>query len=510
MTIRLRTDTGMCLYEQIYEHIKTEIRDGKLLAGERLPSTRSLAEYLQVARSTVDYAYGQLLDEGYIEARPYKGYFVCPMEGLPGMETTEAAGVAGAGSMGPTAEAAGAGSMRTTARGTAGAVGGAEAPGAVGHRLSASGGDAAYAYDFSPYDIDMSGFPFSVWKKISRNILSDANSELFSRGHSQGDYGLRETISRYLHSSRGVNCGPEQIIVGAGNDYLLMLLEKILGRHVRIAMEDPTYIRSYRLFRSFAYPVAAVGMDENGMLAGELETSGAAAAYVMPSHQFPMGTVMPITRRLELLKWADGGENRYLIEDDYDSEFRFHGKPIPALQASDEHGRVIYIGSFSKSIAPAIRVSFMVLPESLLERYRRECAFYSCTVSRIDQSILNTFIRDGYFERHLNKMRKIYRAKHDLLLELLKPFQRDFCISGENAGLHLLLTAKGGIEERKLVRRAAEKRVKVYGLSDCRVAEKGAKDGKESRNAAILLGFGGLTAEQLAKGAGALEAAWLS
>lgn len=479
MTIRLRTDTQKCLYEQIYEHIKTEIKDGKLLAGERLPSTRSLAEYLQVARSTVDCAYGQLLDEGYIEARPYKGYFVCPMEELLGM----GAAVAAADNGGNSSE-----------------TGGARTEG--GARVSASVDRTAYDCDFSPYDIDMSGFPFSVWKKISRNIMSDANSDLFSRGHAQGDYELRETISRYLHSSRGVNCRPEQIIVGAGNDYLLMLLEKILGRHVRIAMENPTYIRSYRLFQSFAYPVTAVGMDESGMLVSQLEAADVTAAYVMPSHQFPMGTVMPITRRLELLKWAEGGGSRYLIEDDYDSEFRFHGKPIPALQASDEHGRVIYIGSFSKAIAPAIRISFMVLPESLLGTYQRDCSFYSCTVSRIDQSILNVFIRDGYFERHLNKMRKIYRAKHDLLLELLRPFHEKFGISGENAGLHLLLTAKDGTAERELVRRAVQKRVKVYGLSDCMVAE-------SHRNAAILLGFGGMTTEQIEGGVRALEEAWL-
>ncbi|MGN0167289.1 MAG: PLP-dependent aminotransferase family protein [Acetatifactor sp.] len=469
MTIRLRTDTGERLYEQIYEHIKKEIRDGKLLAGERLPSTRSLAEYLQVARSTVDYAYGQLLDEGYIEARPYRGYFVCHMEELLQLEET------GEGFSDVMCRAA-------TEQAVAGAV--------------------RYDCDFSPYDIDMSGFPFSVWKKITRNVLSDANSDLFSRGQSQGDYELRETISRYLHSSRGVNCKPEQIIVGAGNDYLLLLLEKILGRHVRIAMENPTYIRSYRLFRSFAYPVVTVDMDESGMQTGQLEAADVRLAYVMPSHQFPMGTVMPIRRRLELLKWADGGEDRYLIEDDYDSEFRFHGKPIPALQATDEHGKVIYIGTFSKAIAPAIRISFMVLPEKLLERYRRDCAFYSCTVSRIDQSILNAFIRDGYFERHLNKMRKIYRTKHDLLLELLRPFRNHFDISGENAGLHLVLTAREDIAEQELVRRAAEKGVKVYGLSDCMVAER-------ERTAAILLGFGGMTEEQLIEGVGRLKEAWL-
>ncbi len=462
MTIRLHTDASSCLYEQIYEHIKNEIRDGKLLAGERLPSTRSLAEYLQVARSTVDYAYGQLQDEGYIEARPCRGYFVCPMEELPKPGLTEK-----------------------------------EAP-----KKEAEQEASTLPYDFSPYEIDMSGFPFGVWKRITGSILNDANSDLFARGLAQGDYELRSTICRYLHSSRGVNCVPEQIVVGAGNDYLLMLLEKLLGRHVRVAMENPTYIRSYRLFCSFAYPVVTVGMDEGGMLVEELERSGAQAAYVMPSHQFPMGTVMPIGRRMELLRWADGKEDRYLIEDDYDSEFRFRGKPIPALQASDEHGKVIYIGTFSKAIAPAIRVSFMVLPERLLEKYRRECTVYSCTVSRIDQRILDEFIRDGYFERHLNKMRKIYRTKHDFLLEELKPLQRRFRVTGENAGLHLLLSAKDDSVEEELVRQAAKQGVKVYGLSDYMVC-------RQERGAALLLGFGGMTHEQLAEGVAGLRRAWL-
>ena len=206
-------------------------------------------------------------------------------------------------------------------------------------------------------------------------------------------------------------------------------------------------------------------------------------------------------RRMELLKWADGGKDRYLIEDDYDSEFRFRGKPIPALLASDRHGRVIYMGTFSKAIAPAIRVSFLVLPEALLARYRRDCSVYSCTVSRIDQSILNQFIGAGHFERHLNKMRKIYRAKHDLLLECLADMRDAFRVSGENAGLHLLLTAKGGMGEGELVRRAAERGVRVYGLSESMVEE-----APDSRT--VLLGFGGLDERQIREGVALLREAW--
>lgn len=491
MTIRLQQNSDKCLYEQIYEHIRHEIWEGKLLAGERLPSTRSLAGYLQVARSTVDYAYEQLLSEGYIEARPYKGYFVCPMEELLQLEPQ------GGGMVQNGAE-------HRPLEGSA--------PGRMPREQMVEGSGAqeiltkeatAVSYDFAPHGIDMSAFPFSVWKRIQKNILNDENGELWSRGNSQGDYDLRTTISRYLHSSRGVNCEPEQIIVGAGNDYLLMLLEKILGRHVGIAMENPTYMRTWRIFNSFAYNVITVPMDENGMMVSALEKTEARVAYVMPSHQFPTGTVMPIGRRSELLKWANKASDRYLIEDDYDSEFRYRGKPIPSLQSSDEYGKVIYIGTFSKAIAPAIRISYMVLPKPLLEVYHRDCYFYSCTVSRIDQGVLNEFIRDGYFERHLNKMRKLYRAKHDLLLQELTPFAKKFVVSGEHGGLHLLLTAKGKVSEEELVRGAAEAGVRVYGLSDSCI------EGISEREATVLLGFGAMSEQAITEGIHKLKEAWL-
>lgn len=465
MTIRLQTNGKKCLYEQIYEHIRQEIREGKLLAGERLPSTRSLAEYLQVARSTVEYAYDQLLSEGYIESRPYRGYFVCSLEDLFQLEENQ---------------------FRREV----------EFSGEKKEREE-------YRYDFSPNEIDMTYFPFGVWKKITKNILTDGNSELFSQGEPQGDYDLRLTITRYLHSSRGVNCTPEQIVVGAGNDYLLMLLEKILGRQIKIAMENPTYKRACQIFESFAYEIVTVDMDENGMKVSMLTESDVNAAYVMPSHQFPTGTVMPIGRRRELLKWADKGDCRFLIEDDYDSEFRYRGKPIPSLQSSDEHGRVIYLGTFSKAIAPAIRVSYMVLPKKLLKKYKEQCYFYSCTVSRIDQRILNEFIRDGYFERHLNKMRKHYRSKHDVLLECLKPFEEEFEISGEHAGLHILLTARKNAPEEYYIQSAAKRRVRVYGLSDSLVARANSK-------ATILLGFGGLKEDEIVQGVNLLKEVWIN
>lgn len=481
--IELEQGSGKTLYEQIYGHIREEIRKGNLLQDERLPSARFLSDYLQVSRTTVDMAYGQLVAEGYLTAKPKSGYFVADVREL----------------------------YNTGAADTQGKTEPAHEAEALDQR-----------YDFSPTAIDMSQFPYATWKKITKNIMVDARSHMFALGEPQGDLELRRTVCRYLHGSRGVNCDPEQIIVGAGNDFLLLLLEKILGRHMHVAMENPTYIRAYKIFRSFAYPISLIPMDDKGIRVDRLEESGAKLAYVMPSRQYPTGISMPIGRRMELLRWAGQEADRYLIEDDYDSEFRYKGKPLPSLQASDRLGRVIYVGTFSKAIAPAIRVSYMVLPYPLLERYRRECGFFSSTVSRIDQTILNEFISDGYFERYLNKMRKLYRTKHDLLLGELRDFEKKFTLSGENAGLHVLLTDRRGRSEADLERAAAQADVKVYGMRAFYMEEGRAESGGRTEQAecgtdgetqdmpaTMILGYGGLTVEEIGEGISALKKVWL-
>jgi len=463
LSIVLNNQDKKYLYEQIYEYIKSEIKDGKLLVGERLPSTRSLAGYLQISRSTVELAYEQLMAEGYLESRPYKGFFVCKVEELYHIEVTE--------------------TKKTKSQVIV---------------------PKKYEFEFSPNAVDLENFPYATWKRITKNTLNEDRGGLFSLGSAQGETELRSTIARYLYSSRGVSCDREQIIVGAGNDYLLMLLNKILGENRNIAMENPTYPKAYRMFSSFGYKLTRIDMDESGMRVDCLSGSSADVAYVMPSHQFPTGIVMPIGRRTQLLKWAEAKENRYIIEDDYDSEFRYKGKPIPALKASDSYEKVIYIGTFSKAIAPAIRISYMVLPLPLLQQYQEKCAYLSSTVSRIDQSILNEFIKNGYFERHLNKMRKIYREKHDLMLLRLKRFEKSFHIMGDYSGLHFLIECRDGRSEKELIEEAEKAKVKVYGMSAYDVFGQGI--GK----AALLLGFADLTKDEIVKGLDLLEKVWLS
>ena len=442
ITMNLNSKLHIPLYEQIYQYLKKDICLGRMTCGEKMPSTRALAKHLEVSRSTVEVAYEQLLSEGYIEAIPCKGFYVAELEGLyhqPAVSKED--------------------------------------------KSNTKVQKEAYRYDFSPNGIDLQSFPYNTWRKLSKEILSDDRTTLFKSGDSKGEEELRHAIRNYLHQSRGVNCKAKQIVVGAGNEYLLMLLGVMFGQKQKVAFENPTYKQAYRVFENLSYDITTVDMDKYGMRIDELHKAGANLAYVMPSHQYPLGIVMPIKRRMELLKWASENENRYIIEDDYDSEFRYKGKPIPALQGFDKDGKVIYLGTFSRSIAPAIRVSYMVLPEKLMDIYQSKCGFMSCTVPKIDQMIIQKFIENGYFERHLNKMRAIYKNRHDVLLSHLKPLMPYCSITGEHAGVHLLLHFENGKKEEELISLAAAHHIKVYGLS-----RYGTKQQKKEETT-ILLGY---------------------
>lgn len=464
LLIPLKTKFSIPMYEQIYSYIKDEIKKGNLKAMTKLPSTRILAENLKVSRSTTHMAYEQLVSEGYIETIPCRGYFVTSIEELVEMEQDrEKDFKAGTEEKSPD-----------------------------------------YLVDFSPRGIDLDHFPYNTWRKVTKNTLVDDNKEMFLTGNPQGEPELREAIRGYLHSARGVNCHRDQIVVGAGSEYLLMLLSRVLGTDRIIAMENPTYKQAYRVLASLEYQVVPINMDVFGLQASLLEESRADIAYVMPSHQHPMGIIMPVKRRQELLNWAVRGENRYLIEDDYDSEFRYKGKPIPALQGMDTSGRVIYIGTFSKSIAPAMRVSYMVLPTTLLAEYQKKAGFFLSTVSRIDQNILYQFLVDGYYERHLNRMRAVYKSKHDTLMAELKDLESEFDIKGEYAGLHVLLINKKGRTEGWLLERAREVGVGVYGISAYFIHPQ-----HNVCPPTIVLGYANLNEEQIKTGITLLKRAWM-
>lgn len=429
------------LYEKIYEYIKNEIVDGKISKGEKLPSTRLLAKNLSVSRSTAELAYDQLLAEGYIEAEPYRGYFVCDIEALYQLEQRN--------------------HMQEKLQ-----AGQDWQPGWKTEIKHGAGSSKQKEIDFSPYTIDTQNFPYNVWRKLHKNVLLDDREEILLSGDGQGDHELRMAIADYLHQARGVNCVAEQIIIGAGNEYLELLLAQVLGEKKTVLMDDPTYLQAYRTFSNMGYLVKNIPAEQGSMPIEAVRRENADILYVMPSHQFPLGTVMPLKQRLELLKWASEKEGRYLIEDDHDSEYRYKGKPIPSLQSIDHEEKVIYLGTFSKSIAPSLRISYMVLPQHLLKNYQRYCGFYSTTVSKIQQEVLCGFIRGGYFGRHLNKMRGIYKNKHDFLVSELKKRPWVENIAGDNAGLHVLVQVDTQMSEEELCERAAEQGIHLMGISE--------------------------------------------
>lgn len=447
-------------YEQIYMYIREEIKNGRLKCGDSLPSSRALAEYLQFSRSTILMAYDQLVAEGYIESVPQKGYYVMQMDGDFNDE----------------------------------AVSGTE-------HDSHCDKDRSYDIVFSPDGIETAKFPYAEWRRISRQLFEPENGELFNSGDAQGDEGLREVVADYLMKSRGVRADATHIILGSGNENLLMIINMILDRNAVFAMENPAYMKSYRLVNGMGREIIPVSMDEDGMKIDELDKSGATIAYVTPSHQYPMGTIMGIRRRLELIAWAKKSENSYIIEDDYDSEFRYKGKPIPALQGNDDSGKVIYIGTFSKSISPAIRISYMVLPEDLYVRYLQIKQFCSNTVSRIDQKVVEIFIRNGGYERHLNRMRKIYKLKHDFMLGELREW-KNTAVSGENSGAHMILKIDNGMSGRELVSTAADNGIKIYPLADYYI------DGRDYDIPSVLLGYARLDESDIKKGLGILKKIW--
>ena len=449
------------LYEQIYLAIKRDIEDGKISFGERLPSTRLLAANLNVSRFTVELACEQLVSEGYIQARAGSGFFVCDLSNL-----------------------------------FSGITGGEQLGIAVSQAVDQQ---PDIRIDFSPFAIDAVHFPYKVWKKRNREVM-DENTDILTAREAAGDRGLRETIATYLYRARGVHCAPDQILIGAGNEYLLLLLIQMLGGGCSVLMENPTYMQAYEVFRHAGCQVNLGAVDEEGLLLSALDASLAEVVYVMPSHQFPMGTVMPLMRRQELLEWAAAAEGRYIIEDDHDSEFRYVGKPIPSLQSRDQNDCVIYFGTFSKSISPALRMSYMVLPRHLSERFHREYDFYSSTVPTGQQLAVQRFMESGDFERHLNRMRRVYKAKHDFLLKELKKRSWVRCIRGENAGLHLVVEVSGCRSEAELLAAALERGVRVYGMSDYRIV-----CGMREEPVTLLLGFGGLSEQELTEGLAVLD-----
>ena len=443
------------LYDQLYRHIAAAIQSGALAPGTKLPSKRRLCALAGVSMSTVETAYSLLAAEGYVLTRPRSGYVCAHL--LPPAPAAPASAAESAPPPPP-----------------------------------------QWAYDCSTSAVDTSAFPFSSWARITKEAVYE-NPGLLQRGHPQGDAPLRAALAELLSQYRGVRCSPEQVVIGAGADYLLTLLLQSLPEQKAIALEDPGYPAAYTAAALHGREAVPIPVDSEGMVPEALEASGAGMAYVTPSHQFPLGVTMPAGRRSRLLHWAASAPDRWLIEDDYDSEFRWSSRPIPALQGLDRAGRVVYMGTFSRSIAPAIRVAYMILPPALLERWQSVFAHGACTVSRFEQESLRRFLTQGLYGRHLRRTGNLYRKKCALFTGALLDIP-GISVSGADAGLHFLAT-HSRLTEAELVERAAARSVRAYPLSRyCH--------GVRPRPSTVVLGFAGLTEQELARTAALLKEAW--
>lgn len=439
------------LYEQLYRYIRGEIEAGRLAAGERLPSKRALAAHLKISVVTVEGAYGQLLAEGYLRSEPKRGFFVQAVQE----------------------------EHRSPAPARTLSVPAPPTP--------------ALPYDFSTSAVDIALFPFATWAKLMREVLSEQAAPLLASPHPQGLPALRRAIAEHLYRFRGIRADAEQIVVGAGSETLIGLLVQLLGREGGYGVENPGYTKTQRILTSCGAAVRPLPLDGQGLRVDALEEAGVRVVHVTPSHHYPLGIIMPVARRQALLRWAEAAPDRYILEDDYDSEFRFVGRPIPTLFSDDEHQHVIYLNTFSKTIAPSIRISYMLLPPRLLEDYREKLGFYSCTVSSFEQYTLAEFLSRGHYEQHLNRMRKRYHQKRDAVIDciLSGPLAGRAEIMEQDAGLHFLVRLDTALPDETLRQRAAERGLRLALLSDYY------RHGEDAPHHVLVVNYSGIELEKL-------------
>ncbi len=463
--VRLAVKTGMLtysfadlgsdsLYGHLYKCIRNDILKGVLAPGTRLPSKRAFAKNLGISTITVENAYQQLMAEGYLYSVPKKGYFVADI-------TNE---------------------VKAAAAGTP-------------EEVVISPEQADYFADFVSNSTNQANFPFSIWARLMRETISGKSEELLTNPPPGGIRELREAIADYLFQFRGMSVSPEQIIIGAGTEYLYGLLIQLLGRDKVFAVEDPGYRKIAQIYASNCVKCCYLPLDSSGVDVAALEASGAQILHTSPSHHFPTGIITPISRRYELLGWAARDDSRYIIEDDLDCNSPRLGKPIPALQSIDQTEKVIYMNTFTKSLASTIRISYMVLPPRLLASYYQQLGFYSCTVSNFEQYTLAAFISQGYFEKHVNRMRTFYHRQRDLLLDAIKksPLSSMVEITEEDAGLHFLMKLATTLSDEELIRRAQREGVRISCLSQYYHQQ------REGAEHILIINYSGIESDRIAK-----------
>lgn len=444
------------LYEYLYECLKKDILEGRIAAGEKLPSKREMALLHDISVKTVENAYGQLIAEGYLEAMEKRGYFAAKVSHenyhihRGEKERNEKSACR----------------SETQAEKNCGL----ESRGRESRKPETGEGSRAplpcFADFTSSNTTTCAKFPLSRWNRVMRETLSSQDVLLLQTAPFQGVEKLRREIAAYLSRNRGMEVDPECILVGAGTEYLYGRLLRLLQKD-RYAVEDPGYRKIARIYRDSGAECCYIPVDESGICTEKLRESGAEVVHVSPGYHFPLGTVMPIARRQELLAWASEAPGRYIVEDDYDCEFRYSGRPIPSIQSMDRQQRVIYLNTFNKTLSPALRVGYMVLPEPLMARYEQSMNYYSNTVSSFEQFALAEFMEKGYFERHISRMRKYYREYRERIRLILKesglPISKT---GGDEAGTRILVELATTLSDAQIKQEAAKAGIKLECLSE--------------------------------------------
>ena len=417
------------MYEYLYKCIKDDIVSGKIKTDEKLPSKRNMAKNHDISVITVENAYAQLLVEGYIRAVEKKGYFANEITNQisENQEVTEN----------------------------------------VSEYKINKPEKVKWIVDFNSNHVRYDSFPFATWSKIMRQKLLDEENSFLMTPSRNGIWELRSAIAKHLREFRGLTVLADQIIVGAGTEYLSSLLIQLLGKELKYSVENPGYHKIAKIYRSMGACYEYIEIEEDGPKVEELEEKEINVIHCSPSHHYPTGIVMPISKRYELLGWVTKTKDRYIIEDEYDSELRLNGKPIPSLQSIDVSGKVIYMNTFSKTLCSTVRISYMVLPDELAERFYRELSFYSCTVSNFEQYTLAQFMNSGAFEKHINRLRNYYQQKRDRILEafLQGVLKTKIKILEEDAGVHFLMKVDTNLSEEEFLDKMKSKGIKLAALS---------------------------------------------
>ena len=419
----LDKSSNIPLYKQLYEQLKQQILSGKISAGLRLPSTRELSFEYKLGRNTVIEAYQQLEVEGYIKSIAGSGYYIENLSTfkpvspkaditLPVMEQSK----------------------------------------------------SSYDYMFTYGDLDYNCYNSKAWRKC----LLNAYEKLVCQKNvvyedPQGFFNLRQILSKYLYQSRGVKCSAEQIIFTSGHQQSMHIIASLFSdANWKFAMEEPGYSGTRQVMEQKHFQITPIPVEADGISVRVVQSLFHTLLCITPSHQFPLGSVLSISKRLQLLEWARKNDG-YIIEDDYDSELRYHNRPIPSLQSIDSDNRTIYLGTFSKSLSPDLRIAYIVLPEHLLLAYKEKYLYANCTVPALLQFTLAEYIEIGEYQRHINIMRTHYRKKHDYIRNYVNnTLKGNAILIGEDAGLHFVISIQTKLTQAELIERFAQNKIRIY------------------------------------------------